>query len=234
MLAIVIPTYNEEASIQKLIDELIDVRDTVSFDLIFVDDGSIDKSKEIIERNAKKYTWIRLLVHETNEGFAQSIKDGITFTLTNKYKYIAQMDCDLTHPSQLILKMMDEITTHDMIIASRYVTGGGMENVPIHRVFLSRVGNRLIRSILRIKTMDATSGYKLSTRRVFEEINLVSNSFQIQLELTVKTERRGFKIKEIPYILQNRESGASSFRLFFLLYYITLVFKLLFKNRSQQ
>ena len=101
-----------------------------------------------------------------------------------------------------------------------------MKDVPVWRVYLSRVGNIFFRMLLGIETSDATSGYRLSRRQVFEKISLESDSFQIQLELTVKSEMYGFRIKEIPFILKSREKGESKFRLRILLNYIPLTLKL--------
>lgn len=229
----VVPCYNEEKGIPKIVKEFLKIREEydIDADVVFVDDGSTDKSKEIIKENMEKYDWIKIVSHEHNMGFAQTLKDGSSYALEEGYDYIGQMDCDLTHPPSLILKMIKELSSADMVIASRYVGTGGMKNIPRWRVYLSRVGNKFFRIILGIKTLDATSGYRLSKRQVFENIYLESNSYQIQLELTTKVERRGYKVKEIPYILFNREIGSSKFKIRYLLNYIPSMLKLLWQRK---
>ncbi len=232
MIAVVVPCYNEEESIDELVSEFENVRKTLDFDVVFVDDGSTDTTGAKLEGRSKKFEWIKIVSHERNQGIAQSLKDGFSFAIENGYDFIAQMDSDLTHRPALLLQMFDEAGDADLVIASRYVKGGGMRNVPTWRIMISRAGNRLFRLALGIKTLDATSGFRLGSRRVYEQLDPEADSFGIQLELTVKAERLGFIIKEIPFILTNREKGTSKFRLRFMLGYIPLMLKLMFKRNS--
>jgi dolichol-phosphate mannosyltransferase len=227
MIAVVVPCFNEEEVIEDLGGLFEKVRMDLELDVIFVNDGSTDRTGAILEGFSKKFEWVKIVNHEQNQGFAQSLKDGFTYALNGRYEYIAQMDSDLTHPPAVLPKMYDETSDADLVIASRYVKGGGMKDVPKWRIMISRAGNLLFRLVLRIKTLDATSGFRLGRRRIYEQVNLEADSFGIQLELTVKAERHGFKIKEIPFVLANREKGKSKFRLRYLLGYIPLMLKLM-------
>ena len=229
-IAIIIPTFNEEENVPKLIEELKGLRKILEFDAVFINDGSKDSSKFLIENSAKANKWIKIYNHEVNKGLAQTLKDGMKYTKENGYDIIVQMDCDLTHPVSLIPKMVDEIKNgYDMVIASRYVGEGGMKNVPKNRVVISELANSAFRFLLGLKTRDTTSGFRGYRREVIDKISLVSDSFQIQLEFTIKAERLGFKIKEIPFILVNREFGQSKFKLKYIFTYLPLVFKGVFR-----
>ncbi len=228
MLGVVIPCFNEEDVLDDLIREFRQLRIKLEFDLIFVNDGSTDGTQEKLREFSRGLPWVRIINHEKNLGMAQSLKDGLAYALSEGYDYIAQMDSDLTHPPSLLERLLEEIGDADIVIASRYVEGGGMKNVPRWRILISTIGNRLFRLILRIKTLDSTSGYRMAKRGVFEVIKLESDSFGIQLESTVKTERMGFKVKEVPLVLVNREIGESKFRVKHFLGYIPLVFRLMF------
>ncbi len=233
MIGVVVPCYNEEEAIEDLAGGFEKVRMMgLSFDVIFVNDGSTDRTGEILGELSKRFEWIKIVIHERNQGFAQTLKDGFKYALEAGYDFIAQMDSDLTHPPAVLPKMFDETSDADLVIASRYVKGGRMEDVPKWRIMISRAGNMLFRLGLRIKTLDATSGFRLGRRAVYEQVNLEADSFGIQLELTVKAERQGFKIKEIPFILVNREKGTSKFRLKYLLGYVPLIVKLMVKRNS--
>ncbi|MFQ5800743.1 MAG: glycosyltransferase [Candidatus Hydrothermarchaeales archaeon] len=234
MLAVVVPCYNEEEVIEELVSEFQSVRERLEFDLIFVNDGSTDETGERIRESLRRCDWIRIVTHESNQGIAKSLKDGFFYALKEGYAHIAHMDSDLTHPPSLLPKMMEEITDADLVIAGRYVPGGGMKGVPGWRVMISRGGNWLFRLFLRIKTRDATSGYRLAKREVFENLPLESDSFGIQLEITVKAERAGFRIREVPFVLTNRKKGVSKFRLRYLFGYIPLVLKLMVGRGGRQ
>jgi dolichol-phosphate mannosyltransferase len=212
MIGVVVPCYNEEEVIEDLAALIEKARVGLEFDVIFVNDGSTDGTGMILEELSQNFDWIKIVTHEQNQGLAQSLKDGFSFALKEGYEHLAQLDSDLTHPPSFLQVMRDALETSDMVIASRYVGEGGMKNVPGWRVAISKVGNRVFRLLLRIKTQDATSGFRLGRRRVYEQVNLEADSFGIQLELTVKAERLGFKIKEIPFVLANREKGISKFR----------------------
>jgi dolichol-phosphate mannosyltransferase len=232
MIGVVVPCYNEEEAIEDLVGGFEKVRMGLNFDVIFVNDGSTDRTGEILGELSKRFEWIKVVIHKRNQGFAQSLKDGLKYALEAGHDFIAQMDSDLTHPPTVLPKMFDETSDADLVIASRYVNGGRMEDVPKWRIMISRAGNVLFRLGLRIKTLDATSGFRLGRRAVYEQVDLEADSFGIQLELTVKAERQGFKIKEIPFILVNREKGTSKFRLRYLLGYVPLMVKLMVKRNS--
>lgn len=227
MIAVVVPCYNEEEVIDALAVEFEKARQDLSFDVIFVDDGSTDRTGEKLERLSERFDWVKTVTHTANKGIAQSLKDGFSYALEGDYDYIGQMDSDLTHPPTFLQTMRDALGDCDMVVASRYVGAGGMRNVPGWRVALSRAGNLGFRVLLRIGTRDATSGFRLARREVYESLDLEADSFGIQLEITVKTERLGFKILEVPFVLANREKGRSKFRLRYLFGYVPLMLRLM-------
>ena len=227
MIAVVVPCYNEEEVIDALAVEFEKARQDLSFDVIFVDDGSTDTTGEKLERLSERFGWVKTVTHTANKGIAQSLKDGFSYALEGDYDYIGQMDSDLTHPPTFLQTMRDALGDCDMVVASRYVGAGGMRNVPGWRVALSRAGNLGFRVLLRIGTRDATSGFRLARREVYESLDLEADSFGIQLEITVKTERLGFKIVEVPFVLANRETGRSKFRLRYLFGYVPLMLRLM-------
>lgn len=231
MLAVVIPAYNEEESLDNLMMALEQTREELDFKVIFVDDGSTDGTREKIEGYMKARPWIDVVHHETNMGLARSLKDGFSHAAAQGYELIGQMDADLTHPPALLKDMVKALEEADAAVASRYVAGGGMRDVPGWRVLLSRAGNLGFRLILGIRTRDATSGYRIYRRRVLESIDLASDSFGIQLEATVKAERKGFTIAEVPFVLANRKAGRSKFRLSYLLGYVPLALRLAVRRR---
>jgi dolichol-phosphate mannosyltransferase len=227
MIGVVVPCYNEEETIDEFVKGFEKLKSLLEFEVIFVNDGSTDGTGKKLDNFRLKHPWINVLKHERNQGLAISLKDGFAYGLNEGFDLVAQMDSDLTHPPEFLLKMFNEIKNFDLVIASRYATGGGMVGVPKWRVGISQAGNVLFRLLLRIKTLDATSGFRMGRREVYSSLSLEADSFGIQLEMTVKAERKGLKIKEIPFILSNREKGTSKFKLRYLLGYIPLTLKLM-------
>jgi len=230
MLAVVVPCYNEERCIEALVEEFEKLRAKVELHLIFVDDGSTDATGELLSALAAQRDWVKVLAHKRNQGIGASLRDGFSYALAHGYELIAQMDCDLTHPPELLREMMRAVESHDLAVASRYAAGGGMGGVPWHRVLLSRAGNRLFRLLLGLSTKDATSGFRLGRREVLERIEPSSSGFGIQLEMTFLAEKAGFSIAEVPFILAAREKGSSKFRAAHILSYIPLLLRLMLRR----
>lgn len=230
-VCIVVPCYNESENIPKIIDQIEKMRsnnELIDFDFVFVDDGSKDNSYDLLVDASNKYSWVKMQNHPVNMGFAAGLSTGRKYALNNSYGYIGQIDCDLTHPLNLLKVMYDCFPEYDMVIASRYVGDGGMKNVPLWRVLISKFSQFGFKLLFGLKTKDATSGFRLCKSVVFEQIPLKENTFAIQLELTVKSERMGLKIKEIPFVLVNREFGISKFSLKQYVTYAKSVYRIYF------
>lgn len=224
-IGVVIPCYNEEGNLEAMAQAFLQRREALPVDLLFVDDGSVDRSAEILSRLSATWPWIRVVTHPRNMGLAAALKTGWGFATAEGYDLIGQMDCDLTHPVSLLEEMVRAIEGVDMVIASRYVPGGGMKNVPTWRVALSVLGQQVFRFVFRLRTRDTTSGFRLTRRRVFESIRPEADSFQIQLELTLRCERMKFRIRELPFVLENRKVGRSKFRLSMGTRYLALMYR---------
>ena len=225
-IAVIIPSYNEEENIPRMVEEFKKIIKNVKLDVVFINDGSTDRTESVIRKCMDSYKWVRIFNREKNKGYAQTLRDGMSYAKAKKYDIIMQMDCDLTHSISLVPKMLLEIEKgYDMVIASRYAGNGGMKNIPKNRVLLSNVSNAAFRVLLGLNTRDTTSGFRCYKREVIENIDLFSNSFQILLEFTIKAERAGFRIKEVPFMLVNRRFGDSKFKLKYLFDYIPLIIR---------
>ncbi len=228
----VIPCYNELGNLPSLVEEYERLRQEFPLDLILVDDGSTDGSGEFLSESAESRPWVHVLTHTANRGFAETLKDGLRLAMRKGYDLIGQMDADFTHPPELLKSLLLKAERSDMVIASRFLPGGGMRDVPRWRVWLSTAANGFFRAVLGSKVRDMTSGFRVSRARVLESIDLESDSFQIQLELTVRAERLGFRLTEVPFVLANRRVGRSNFKLSCLRWYPPLLARLLWLPRS--
>jgi len=196
MISIVIGVYNEERVLPRLVDALLkDINLKEGFEIIFVNDGSKDNTKRMIEDYRRKYPWIKLVSYERNTGLGNALKLGFRKA---RGRVIVTMDADLAHPPSMVKEMVDGLEGSDMVIGSRYVGGGVTENLPKDRDFLSRWINLLARLITRSGVRDMTSGFRAYRADIIKNMPIRETGFEVQLEILVKLMRSGAIIKEIP------------------------------------
>ena len=213
MITILIPAYNEEAIIEKCIHKIIkDVYLKEGYELLVVNDGSKDKTREILGKLLKKYKRLRVINHAINKGLGAALRTGFK---NAKGRIIVTMDSDLTHPPYMINQLISKLTPDtDVVLASRYVKGGGMKNVPLYRVIISIFANKFFAIILGTKVKDITSGFKAYRSEVIKSIETKEKNFEVQLEIMVRLIKKHARFKEIPLVLVNREEGESKFNFF--------------------
>ena len=209
MISIVAPAYNEEAVIEDFVKQVVDITRFVfkyeDWELIIVNDGSTDKTREILYRLQTEYP-ITIIDHIENCGLGKALETGFR---NAKGDIIVTMDADCSHDPKLMLALCQEIVTYgcDVAIASRYVQGGCMENIPLWRQLLSRSGNVVMRTILRWPAKDSTSGYRAYRASVVKELHDLPNGFEVQA--VILTRLKDAYIRELPFSLQNRTAGYS-------------------------
>ncbi len=213
MITILIPAYNEEGVIEKCILQIVkDVDIKEGYELLVVNDGSKDKTLDILTNLSKKYKQLKIINHPVNKGLGGALRTGFK---NAKGRIIITMDSDLTHPPVLINKLVEEMTPDvDVVLASRYVKGGGMKNVPWYRVMISVAANKFFGIILGTSVKDITAGFKAYRADVIKSIKTKERNFEVQLEIMVRLIKKKTRFKEIPLMLVNREIGESKFNLF--------------------
>jgi dolichol-phosphate mannosyltransferase len=208
--------YNEADNVAPLLERLDRVRHTSEFDLeaIAVDDGSRDDTLARLADLAGTYPFLRVARHTANRGMAAALRTGIAEALAEREPMVdvlAFMDADLTHAPEDLPRLIAPIAADkaDFVLGSRYVRGGRMLGVPWARRAISIVGNAAVRTLLRVRVGDLTSGFRAARAEVFRNIGLEESGFGIQLEGTVKTYRAGFRVGEVPITLGVRKNGYS-------------------------
>lgn len=212
VLSIILPTYNEAGNINHLINK-INYTCKIYFprlEIIIVDDDSPDDTAKKVISVFKNNRSISVIIRKKIKGLATAIKTGI---LKAKGDYILIMDTDFNHDPKEIPKMMKLIKPHNLIIGSRYVNGGGMENKMRER--LSWLFNLYLRFILGHHIHDNLSGFFLMNRKDLLRFNL-DNIFygfgDYFIRLTFYCHKTNFSIIEIPVYYKNRKYGASKSR----------------------
>lgn len=235
-VSIILPTYNESQNILEVLRHIKEIIPRqVSSQTIVVDDNSPDGTGHMVEefvKNTKKVTNhdIEILHNKTKTSLSSAILDGIRHARGDT---VVVMDCDLSHPPQLIPKLI-EVLRHrcDIAIASRYVRGGKIVGLPTKRRWISRLGTLTAKFCLGIKETDPMSGFFACRRSLFDGINFDGWGFKILMELIIKA--KGARIVEIPYTFQERKFGKSKLDLGVLFTYVAAVWKLYWYNNKKE
>jgi len=195
--SIIVPTYNEAASIPELLLRLRRVvRDC---ELIVVDDGSRDGTAEVAEGLGA-----RVLHRGRKLGLASAILDGFEISSGS---VLGVLDADLSHPPEMVPELIEIAGGGRIAIASRYVRGGSSVDWPLRRRLMSRVGARVARGALDIRVRDCMSGFFFLPRAVFERTRFRTQGFKLLLNILVDNPER--EVVEIPYEFCERVHGRS-------------------------
>jgi len=236
-VSIIIPTYNESQNILNVLKSIGDIIPKNIFtEAIVVDDNSPDGTGKIVEdylKNVKKiagYT-IDVIHRTTKNGLSSAILSGIQRATGDT---IVVMDSDLSHPPQIIPKMIDALKKYqcDMVVASRYITGGQINGWNKKRKLLSKVATMIAKKGLGVKTNDPMSGFFAFKKGILKGLNFDAIGFKILLEILVK--KRELSVKEIPYTFQNRTFGSSKLDFSIIINYFKSVWKLYRYGRSEE
>ena len=206
----VVPTYNEAENIEWIVARLRAAQPGV--DVLVVDDNSPDGTGDIADRMAAADDAIHV-VHRTDKaGLGAAYLHGFDVALEAGYDVIGEMDADGSHQPEQLQRLIDALHTADLVIGSRYVPGGSVDNWPVQRLVLSRGGNLYVRLLLGIQVKDATAGYRLFRRAALEAIDLGSvrsTGYVFQTDLAYRTLTRGLRLTEVPIDFIERERGDS-------------------------
>lgn len=205
--SLVIPTYHEADNLAPLLAAIaaVDFHGR-EFEVLLMDDQSNDGSLELMQHLALQYPWARMIVRNGTRGLSRSIVDGFKMA---KYSLLVSMDADLSHPVNVIPAMLSALANADMVMGSRYVSGGSIEaNWPWHRRFISRASAMFAKVLLGVAANDPLSGYFAISKAKFLQGNIYQPSgWKIALEVMVKC--RCHLIKEIPIHFSDRRYGKS-------------------------
>lgn len=208
--------FNEENTasfcIDSVIKEIIKFKNQIK--LIIVDDGSIDKTSEILKHKKKQYKdKLIILTHKKNKGYGAALQTGIDYALKADYEFYLTMDSDLTNPPEYIADFVKVMSDNiDCVKASRYIRGGKVVNVPLLRQSVSIVGNYLASLFFGVGIKDCTNGFKMVRLKLLKGIKFKENSFSIILEEMYYLKKRNAKFAEIPNILYARTNSRSHFK----------------------
>ena len=207
-----IPTYDEALNIEPLLREIL--RQGPDIGAVVVDDNSPDGTAAIVKRLREEDSRVHLILRMNERGRGTAGVAGFKYAVAQGVDFIIEMDADFSHQPSYISSFLSQMDDCDLLIGSRLVEGGGEKGRHFLRKMITRLANAYIRLILGVPVRDCTSGYRVFRRKVLEAIELdqlMAVGPPIVEEVLYKVYKRGFRIKEVPYILEERKAGESTF-----------------------
>lgn len=208
-LSVVIPTFNERANVGPLLDLLGAALDGVSWEAVFVDDDSGDGTAEELRRIGRGDPRVRCIQRIGRRGLSSAVVEGM---LASGAPVLAVIDADMQHDEALLPRMLGLIRegAAEVVVASRYASGGGTGDWAPGRVAASGLASRLARLLAPAGLTDPMSGFFMLTRPAFERAvrNLSGQGFKVLLDLFASTPEP-FRFRELPYVFRSRQHGES-------------------------
>ena len=207
---VVLPTYNELESLPVVLERLFAHNPQVS--VLIVDDASPDGTGKLADRMAKADARIQVLHRDAKNGLGAAYIAGFRLGLSQGFDYLIEMDADGSHRSQDLVKLIEASTKADLVIGSRWVRGGAVENWAWHRVALSRLGNLYARTLLGTGIRDMTAGFRVFRADLLAkliETEVASAGYSFQIEMAWRASKASAAITEVPIKFVEREFGSS-------------------------
>ena len=211
---VVVPTYQEAEALPLFVERFA----ATGLDLLIVDDASPDGTGAIADALAAQRPWMHVRHRDGKEGLGVAYRAGFGWCLARGYRAVGQMDCDLSHPPEKLAEMLAVLDGReaDLVIANRYLPGGGTANWSRSRRALSRVGCTMSRLLLGLPYDDLSGGFKLWRASCLAELgldDLLAAGYAFQIETTQLAHLLGKRIEEVPFVFSERVAGASKMSL---------------------
>ncbi len=231
-ILIIIPTYNEKENISSLTQSIFEHHPEVS--ILVIDDNSPDGTAEVVRGLQDKFPRLALHQRFNNKGFGKSYLDGFKKIINEEnFETVVMMDADFSHDHKEVPEMVKKLSGHNIVIGSRYVQDGKIENWDLRRKLLSRFANFYARTILGVPIHDLTTGFMCFRKDILKNVDLdsiKSEGYAFLVEFKYKIFKAGYEISEHPIIFNERREGQSKMSFKNIWEAIWLPFKLKFKK----
>jgi len=207
---VIIPTFNESENIVGLVHRLLAA--VPAAHVLVVDDDSPDGTGVIAEALAAAHPGVHVLHRAVKEGLGAAYLAGFAWAIEAGYDQIVEMDADGSHHPEELPGMLSLLDEYDLVLGSRWVPGGSVENWPVHRLALSRGGNLYTRLALGIRIKDATGGFRAFRTEALRSIDLTSvasHGYCFQVDLLWRALEHGLRVVETPITFTERVAGHS-------------------------
>ena len=238
LISIVIPTYNEKDNLPILVEKIINILEVhnINGKIIIVDDNSPDGTGKLADGLASQYESLIHVIHRSGKlGIGTAHISGFKYSLNElDADLIFSMDSDLSHNPEYLPNFVQlHSEGYDIVVGSRYVRGGGVENWGLHRKIMSKGANMLASTILSVKVKDMTTGYRCYSKEVLQKLDIdaiKSDGYSFLEEILYYCKKEGFTIGETPIIFVDRTHGSSKLSKNEMVKFFMTIIRLRFKN----
>ncbi|HUY63828.1 MAG TPA: polyprenol monophosphomannose synthase [Acidimicrobiales bacterium] len=209
---VVLPTYNEAENIERVLRRIrLALPDG---GVLVVDDGSPDGTAEIAERVGKELGAVEVLRRAQKSGLGSAYRAGFAWGLERGWDVLVEMDADLSHDPDALPALVAPLADGhvDLVVGSRYVSGGSIPNWKWHRRLLSQSGNIYASAMLGLHVTDSTSGFRAYGAGILRRIDLGgvrAEGYGFQIEMIHHVRAAGGRITEVPIRFVDRVEGKS-------------------------
>jgi len=207
---VIIPTYEERENLPRILDRLLGAVPTAH--ALVVDDGSPDGTGRIADERAAADERIHVMHRTEKSGLGAAYIAGFGWGLEHGYDVLVEMDADGSHAPEQLPRLLDALQHADVVLGSRYVSGGTVVNWPKRREWLSRGGNLYSRFALGVRIYDITGGYRAYRSEGLQALPLgeiSSHGYCFQVDLAWRSVQAGYRVVEVPITFTEREIGVS-------------------------
>lgn len=207
---VTIATYNERENLPLVIGQIGAA--APGLNVVVIDDGSPDGTGQTADELAADRPWLHVLHREGKGGYASAHVAGLRWALDRGAQRLLTMDADLSHDPTVLPAILEGLLTHDMVLGSRYVAGGGTRNWGLFRRLLSRFGSFYARTILGLRQHDCTTGYRGYRADLVQRCGMldsVTQGYSFLVEVLYRCVRAGAQVLEVPIIFVDRQYGKS-------------------------
>ncbi|AFL87573.1 glycosyl transferase [Terriglobus roseus DSM 18391] len=216
-VAVIIPLFNEEEALPLLRIRLAElhrsIKERFTVFYLFVDDGSTDRTVELVERAVPRGAAFQLISHGRNRGLGEAFRTG--FRAVESAEIVCTIDADSTYRAADLAPMISLIAAGkaDVVVASPYHPLGRVEGVPAWRIALSRRCSSLYRTVLPVKLYTYTSMFRAYRGSFTRRVQFESSGFVSTVEILISAAKLGYRIHEVPLTLHRRVAGVSKMRI---------------------
>lgn len=213
-LSIVIPMFNEAENVKNTLTRVEESLSTFkgNYEIVAVNDGSTDNTFEILKEITEKDKRIKVVSYPKNMGRGMALRRGFK---ESQGEIVVSIDADLSYDPKYTLDLIQALEKNphvDFVLASPYMPGGGAKDVPSLRLWISKLGNKILRFAMPNRIYTSTGIFRAYRRKVLDSIELESDGKEIHLEILSKALALGFRVKEVPAVLTGRKRGISKFK----------------------
>ena len=205
-----IPTYNERDNLEWIVGRVRAAQPAAH--VLVVDDSSPDGTGDLADALAAADDHVHVMHRTGKQGLGRAYIDAMRWGIAHGYDVLVELDADGSHQPEQLGRLLEKSADADLVLGSRWVPGGAVENWPWHRQAISRAGSAYARFALGLKVRDVTGGYRAFQASALESLDLDavhSHGYAFQVDMLYRAVRAGLRVAEVPITFVERERGAS-------------------------